>query len=431
MMSRQTLNTTRLPRNGLASLCAWAFLVAVFLFSVEVEAENRINEGRYKIHVLTMDPGGELFARFGHIALMVEDSQARVKKVYNFGTFDFDDPNLRVKYARGFLNYWLSVASYRSMVRRYRVYNRTLIKRTLGLTSHQAALVVRRLEVNARPRNREYAYRHYWDNCCTRIRDLINDVTEGALFRNRNERPTGRTFRFWTKRALAGFPTTGAVMLFSLGPAIDRPITRWDEHFLPEVLAQDMDRTRIGPDQRPLVSSKETVLRHLGPKPGSRMVMSDLAIALVALAFLLVGLIPALLIGKRPVAARFAGFGLFVWGLLAGLAGLMLVLYWTATTHYDTHYNENLLIMPVFHLWLLRPAVGLMFKARLSERMVRWINWYFIGSFALIAIDILLKIGPFIQSNWGAIGMAIVFNLAAWGGLLRAGIVSLPQPLKS
>ena len=31
------------------------------------------SEGRYKIHVLTMGKGEDLFARFGHIAMMVDD----------------------------------------------------------------------------------------------------------------------------------------------------------------------------------------------------------------------------------------------------------------------------------------------------------------------------------------------------------------------
>ena len=53
--------------------------------------------------------------------------------------------------------------------------------RTLDLDEKQTLEIKRRLEENALPENRVYAYRHYLDNCCTRIRDLLDDVLDGAI----------------------------------------------------------------------------------------------------------------------------------------------------------------------------------------------------------------------------------------------------------
>jgi hypothetical protein len=407
-------------------LITTAVVLAIPLTSIAGKDDD---QGRYQINVLTMGQGDELFARFGHIALMVDDKQTRTRKCYNFGTFDFADPSLRVRYARGFLIYWLSVGSYAEMVRRYRYMNREVTLRTLDLTAEQAAEVARRLDVNARPENREYAYRHYLDNCCTRIRDLLDDVLGGAISSGRDEQPTERTYRYWTDRALHGLPVMQAMILFSLGPAIDRPITRWDEQFLPEVLGEDLDATRIGPDDRPLVKKKRVVVKRRGAAVGIEMPTWELGTAIGVIAALVLFLGLPLLLGRRRIGARLAGAGIFFWGLLCGLGGLMLVLYWTVTAHTDTHYNENLLVWPVLHLWLIGPGLKLLFKARLGERTARFLGRYLIVALALILIDIALKVGPFIQGNWGPILWAALCNAAALAGLWRTGI--LPKLLKA
>jgi hypothetical protein len=407
-------------------LITTAVVLAIPLTSIAGKDDD---QGRYQINVLTMGQGDELFARFGHIALMVDDKQTRTRKCYNFGTFDFADPSLRVRYARGFLIYWLSVGSYAEMVRRYRYMNREVTLRTLDLTAEQGAEVARRLDVNARPENREYAYRHYLDNCCTRIRDLLDDVLGGAISSGRDEQPTERTYRYWTDRALHGLPVMQAMILFSLGPAIDRPITRWDEQFLPEVLGEDLDATRIGPDDRPLVKKKRVVVKRRGAAVGIEMPTWELGTAIGVIAALVLFLGLPLLLGRRRIGARLAGAGIFFWGLLCGLGGLMLVLYWTVTAHTDTHYNENLLVWPVLHLWLIGPGLKLLFKARLGERTARFLGRYLIVALALILIDIALKVGPFIQGNWGPILWAALCNAAALAGLWRTGI--LPKLLKA
>lgn len=376
-----------------------------------------------EIHVLIMGQGDELFARFGHIGLMVDDPRSRTRKVYNFGTFNFADPDLRLRYARGFLTYWLSVDSYAEVVRRYRYMNRELTVRTLDLEPQQAAEIARRLEINARPENRDYAYRHYLDNCCTRIRDLLDDVLDGAISHGRDAEPTGRTYRYWTARALEGMPVMQAVILFSLGPAIDQPITRFDEQFLPEVLGEDLDAIRIGPNRRPLVARKRVVVERRGPDVGVETVGWELGAALGAIAALALLLGLPLLLGRRRIGARLAGAGIFLWGLLAGLAGLMLVLYWTATEHTDTHYNENLLVWPMLHLWLVGPGLKLLFTARLGQRTAKLLGWYLIAALVMIALDAALKLGPFVQGNWGAILWAVLCDAGALLALWRTGLL--------
>jgi hypothetical protein len=380
--------------------------------------------GRYGIHVVDMGPGDDLFSRFGHIALLVSDRRGRVDKVYNFGTFDFSDPDLQIRYARGYLDYWLSVDSWPALQRRYRYYDRDVRVRTLDLDEEQTLEVVRRLEENALPENRVYAYRHYLDNCCTRIRDLLDDVLHGAIAAGRDREPTGRDYRHFTREALAGLPVMQSIILFSLGPAIDRPVTRWDEQFLPYVLVEDLDQVTNPVTGRPLVSRTRHLVQRQGPPVGSEPPGWEVATVAVLAGLLLLGLaLPVALGARGRIGARLTGIGLISWGLLAGLGGLMLVLYWTITTHTDTWYNENLLVWPVTHLWLLGPGFKLLVRARLGERTARVLGWYLVASLGLIAFDVALKLGPFIQGNFGAIAIAVACDVLALVALRRTGAV--------
>jgi hypothetical protein len=378
-----------------------------------------VEGGRYKIHVLTVGQGDELFARFGHIGVVVDDNEAKARKVYNFGTFDFEDPALQVKYARGDLIYWVSIASYRGIIGFYQYDNREATLRTLALSPEQAELVATRLDVNARPENRNYQYRHYLDNCCTRIRDLIDSATGGAIRKGRDEAPTGRTYRDWTRRALGGMPIYSAVILYSLGPAIDRPITRWDEEFLPEVFSEDLDATRLPPDGRKLVESTRVVLTRRGPPVGAEIATLDIVVIGALIVVLAFGLLVPLFARRRGLANRALGVGLVSYGLVAGLGGLMLVLYWAATTHYDTHYNENLLVTPVTHLWLIGPGLKLLFTGRLGARTRRVLEIYAAAALGVALLDLALKLGPFIQGNLAVIAIAAFADAALLTGLRR------------
>ena len=395
-------------------------LALLFFYCPRITAEEEgLGDDRYVVHVLTMGPGDDLFSRFGHIALLVDDHEQQSRKVYNFGTFDFDDPELKVKYTRGFLNYWLSVGTFASTIRRYRFFDRELVRRTLNLSGRQAREVAERLEVNARPENRTYMYRHYLDNCCTRIRDILDDATGKALSKGRRDKYTGNTFRDWTRKLLDGLPVVRTAILFSLGPAVDRPITRYEEQFLPLVVAEDLDATFIGAAGESLVARKKTIVERRGPQVGKDVPTVDIVIGVLLFGLLGLGLLVPLIFAGTKITDRFLGLGLFVWGLLGGLGGILLVLYWTITTHYDTHYNENLLLMLPTHLWLIGPGLKLMVVGRVASPTTKALFWYLIFSLALIALDVLLKLGPFIQGNWEFIGFAAACTLASLGAVWR------------
>lgn len=403
-----------------ASIITFLMLLAL---AGPVQAAMRQDDGQYVVHVVTMGPGPELFARFGHIGLVVEDRQAQTMQVYNFGTFDFLDPDLRMKYALGDLRYWLSIEPYTPMVRYYREVDRDVVLRTLNLPSDKAAWLAKRLDLLALPQNREYLYRHYTDNCCTRIRDLVDQVTDGAISKARRGELTGRTFRDWTRRALEGQLVTGPVIDFCLGSAVDSPLDRWQEEFLPELFSEDLD-TAVLASGEPVVARRRIVTERQGPSPSEFGESFDAPVLFTLGALLFIGVILPILLGQRRpgLTHRAAGLGLCTFGLVAGLGGLILLLFWTITTHYDTHGNENLLPFLPTHLWLLLPGAMLLRRGALSPRFAAAVRRYLLASLVVIGVALLLKLRPTSQDNYGVIAVAAGFEVLLLLSLRRTGI---------
>ena len=204
---------------------------------------------------------------------------------------------------------------------------------------------------------------------------------------------------------------------------MDKPITRWDEEFLPSVFFEDLEKIRVGDDDHPLVTETRTVVKRTGADVGVETPSFDIAVIAVVLALLTLGLALPALLGNKKTARRLTGLGLLVWGLLGGLGGLLLAVFWVFTEHLDTHFNENNLATPFLHLWLIGPGLMLIFKARLKARTQKILTWYILVALALIVLDALLKIGPFIQNNWNILLFAAAVNLLALVALRRSGVV--------
>ena len=69
-----------------------------------------------EISIITCDPGQEaLYAAFGHSAIRINDPVLGIDLAYNYGVFDFNQPNFYLNFTRGHLIYKLSVQDARRL----------------------------------------------------------------------------------------------------------------------------------------------------------------------------------------------------------------------------------------------------------------------------------------------------------------------------
>ena len=126
------------------------------------------------VYLMTMGSGDKVWERFGHNAIRIVDASSGTDSVYNWGTFDFDQPNFLSRFLTGNTLYWMEGATIAETMAKYQYLNRSVWVQELDLTPAERAAVRDFIAWNARPENLYYRYDYYLDNCSTRVRDMID-----------------------------------------------------------------------------------------------------------------------------------------------------------------------------------------------------------------------------------------------------------------
>lgn len=192
-----------------------------------------------------MGPGQDPFTRFGHAAMCVREPDEAGGRCYNYGTADFSTPvPLTWDFVRGRALFWVSIQGERRMIASYAAEDRDVWRQDLPLDEARAARLAAALEASRQEDVKYYRYHHFLDNCTTRLRDHIDQVTDGALSRGA-ERRTRPSYREAARAGFAGdLPLLLAAEL-ALGRAADGPTSDWQAMFLPEVLRDEV-QARLG-----------------------------------------------------------------------------------------------------------------------------------------------------------------------------------------
>ncbi len=307
-------------------------LVALCFFTVDAGAgtSTPVLSESAEVTMLTSSPGEELYSIFGHSALRVDDPENNIDKVYNYGTFDFDTPNFYLKFARGQLMYMLSVTSYRLYELEYRMEGRAVYEQVLDLSKQEKQRIFEFLEENALPENRYYQYDFFYDNCATRIRDIIDDLFLVQWYEDSYE-TTSRTFRDLLEPYLEKMPWNKFGIDIVLGLPSDKVATPYEYMFLPDEMYLAFASARMA-DGSPLVSEHRVLLEEelvrQPPHPLTPVLVCWLVFAL--------GLFSMV---KRRVTRI---FDMIFFSLLC-INGLTIMFLWFASEHVATNSNMNLL----------------------------------------------------------------------------------------
>lgn len=408
----ERLTGFRRLRRGFGALLAVCCLVGASLDARPAVAQA--NPGvDLEVWMLTFGPGEPVFLKFGHNALLVRgrdptSSAVVFEKVYDYGLFNGASPTLVADFLQGRMDYWVGVTSLRSTMRRYKATNRDVFAQKLRLTTDQAIELFRRLETNIRPENRFYRYDYYYDNCSTRLRDILDVLTDGALKRAFTG-PASLNLREHSLRHTAD--DWKYYLGLDLGLAnVDDEIDIWVESFLPYRFRDALRRVVVTIDGKtvPFVEREETWFKGSRPEVPDRP--PDRIILLAAIGFLLGGIWAGWgWLGRRSVVARWT-FRV-VASLLAvvlSLFGWLLVFLWGFTDHSIAYGNEN-----IFHLapWAIVTPVAAVLARRPRQKLLVWV----LGTAAAFSIlGLIIKVVPgFDQSTYRIIGLL----LPTWIGL--------------
>ncbi|MFM9006097.1 MAG: DUF4105 domain-containing protein, partial [Flavobacteriales bacterium] len=307
-----------------------------------------------KFSVITCSPGPDLYSLFGHSAIRLQDSLGgeAIDIVFNYGVFDAFDDGFYVKFARGKLDYKLIAEYYEYFIESYMQEGRGVWEQELLLTPLQKQRLFDLLQANVQKSNCTYRYDFFYDNCSSRIRDMIMratamESTEAMGFRfvpldtllkvNTIEFDSpcarGTTYRQAIQKYLDYQPWSDFGIDLALGLPCDRVMGEYGFMFLPDSLMRELEVAKLSGS--PLCSPPVELL----PK---RMELSANSFTAPISIFIAWLVLHAWLTFRRRNHPRVMAHEIILLSVVS-LLSLLIILLWFFTDHNATHGNWNLL----------------------------------------------------------------------------------------
>jgi hypothetical protein len=396
--------------------------------------------------LITIGSGDASYEKFGHNAIWIHDPTTQPSDVlYNYGVFDFEDKNFTWNFIQGLMAYRIErVDEVYGLLNFYASQDRSLTLQQLNLNAQQQASLSKFLEWNTQPANQFYRYNYFTNNCSTKVRDAIDGVIDHQIQLQTSATDSGTTLRWHTRRLTADDIPLYAALDYMMGHPIDRPISKWEEMFLPVKMSETIRGVSVNGSS--LVRWEQQIYKSKSheeySEPPSRFWI-----------FLVVGLLVggSLAIGSRwitpspgtpgegrgegsvgeskgsrkwkqnphpnplpghrareplgPIARWLIFLIALAWVILAGLGGSILTWTWFFTDHFAASQNENLLQLNPITL----PLIFIVPFAIFSRRRGKTLGFYlsFVG-LALSILGFLLQILPkWNQPNGEIIALAL------------------------
>ena len=316
----------------------------IFIFSNKLDLSN--NVGQTKISVLTCDPGNEIYSLFGHSALRLQNPVQGYDLVVNWGLFEFSENQFDFGYdfAKGRLKYFMGLQSATNFMEEYKGSRRGIREQILNLNKEEKFKLISLIENNYKPENRNYKYEFFYDNCSSRIRDLLKTVFNEEIKFHSSSKSNKFTFREIIDEYLKYNPWLELGIDLVLGKKIDVLVNNENLMFLPENVEQILDSTYVKNNevQKKIVLSKNTLIN-------SNIKKDDLKSIKIYSWIILSITMLLLIINEERLFNYWSVINLFVVGTL----GLVLLFMWFGTDHSGTKMNLNLLWASPLHFVLI------------------------------------------------------------------------------
>jgi len=329
-----------------------------------------------EVSVITCGPGtDELYASFGHSAFRILDLENKIDRVYNYGTFNFDTPNFYTKFAQGKLLYQLSAYNFGNFLKGYHRENRWVIGQVLDLDPVQVQKVYDYLEKNAKPENRSYQYDFFYDNCSTKLYDVLEDaIGEDLVFKSDFDK-ADYSHRDLIELYMGHQPWADFGIDLALGADIDRKASSKEYMFLPDYVLEAFTTIEIKKDGKmtPIVQRTEEILLSYPQESNQNGFTPFILFSIVALFIIWITYKDY----NNNSRTKFLDTLIFS---ITGFVGIILLLLWFATDHSATANNFNI-------LWAFAP--NLMF-AFLMNKNAKLSKYYAFTLLILLDIMVLL-----------------------------------------
>ena len=352
------------------------FLLVLSAF-LPVKAQSPQLSEKSQISLITCAAGDEIYTAFGHSAFRVQDPVLGIDVVYNYGTFDFKQPNFYLNFTKGRMIYSLSRRSFDDFLFEYELEKRWVKEQILDINLEQRNALLAFFEENYLPQNRDYLYDPLLNNCSSITGTILKDQYGDALVFDGSYLDKQYTFRQLVRQFLNINSWSMFGIDLAFGSPVDRKATVQEHMFLPYYAMDQLNHTTL--NGKPLVKRERTILDYNEHTHDTFFPLTPGFWFMLLLAF--TGVI-TYFDHKHHTRSRWLDFSLF---FITGVAGTLLLLLWVAADHTSTPYNYNI-------LWAFPANAVVAFLIALPAKLPQWGPNYLKGLLALMLLTLVLWI---------------------------------------
>lgn len=355
---------------------------------------SAVSGRRLQVSLLTCGPGDEIYEYYGHSAIrVVRTDSAELDFTFNYGVFDFNSGNFALRFAMGETDYICAVQETEYFLNHYRAKGIYIDEQVLNLTQAEAERLLAALMENAKPENCVYRYNFFYDNCATRVRDMIEKCVEGKVVYP--SRPTDKTLReaIYFYGHYYKWSMFGQDLL--IGSDADALATGRELQFAPLILEQDFANAVVTDLMGMPYAIVRDTHRLLDMPPLKVQVAFPLSPLVVAIIVLVAGLV----LGFVEIRRRTIYWGVDTVALVAqGVAGIIVAFLFFFSTHPTVGTN--------WQVWVLNPLplIGLWWQIR-GARKQNYRDYHIVAAPVLLAFLIAV---PFVQQRIPAATVVLV-----------------------
>ena len=334
---------------------------ALFLF--QANAQLQLSK-ESEVSILTIGPGFVLNDAFGHSAIRIKDPLQNIDLIFDYGRYDFQAKGFYLYFAKGKLDYEIGWTYSEDFISNYKLQQRRVTAQIINLTLKEKQNLFEGLQTNIQPQNKSYSYDFFYNNCATKIKDVLVDTSNKNISFLTPENFEQLSFRELIRSHVPQNSWGGLGIDAALGSVIDRLASVEEHLFLPKYLDEILKHSKFDPEATKLVLRSEVLNQTQKSKP-STFWWSPLVI---------LGLVSITIIGMTYYDWTSKSRNKFLDVLLfftTGSIGILILFLWFATDHTATAYNYNFLWAFGFNLLML-PTV---LKPKPKKRFVGYLKF--------------------------------------------------------
>jgi hypothetical protein len=321
-----------------------SFISLIFLLisSANVFSQSSDDTTAY---LLTCGPGTETYSVYGHSALRIVIAEKHIDTVYNWGVFDFNAPNFVWKFASGRLDYMVVGESLKGFLGSYFFEQRYVYSQRINIDASEMRILIGLINENMKPENAKYRYDFFYDDCTTRIRDLLEKSIGERLKYPPEEKDKNPTFRDMVGKYQNPYPWYKFGVDLIMGSTADKKTSSRDRMFLPIDMKEELSKTVVRRSEKmiPLLQNPIVLVDFETP------VVKKMFLVSPSVVFTLVIILVLILTAKTKNRKKIKIMDIIIYSVFSALSALM-IFFNFFTDHQQMRLNLNIIWLNPFIL---------------------------------------------------------------------------------